>query len=49
MTSTEGVAMGGSFRHTARESYNDKQQIYSKAEEWLSFRYIVQSKYINSK
>ncbi len=41
MTSTEGVAMGGSYKQTARESYNDRQQNYSKPEGWLGFRYIV--------
>jgi len=41
MTSTEGVAMGGSFRHYARESFNDKIQAYKKAEDWLGFRYVV--------
>lgn len=44
MTNKEGIAMGGSFRHFARESYNDKSQTYSKAEDWLGFRYIVISK-----
>ena len=41
MTSTKGIAMGGSFRHYARESYNDQTQTYNKAEDWLGFRYIV--------
>lgn len=41
MTSTRGIAMGGSFRHTARESYNDKSQEYKRPEDWLGFRYIV--------
>ncbi len=41
MTSTEGIAMGGSYKHTARESFNDKQQKYTKPEDWLGFRYIV--------
>jgi len=41
MTSTEGIAMGGSYRQAARESYNDKQQKYTKPEDWLGFRYIV--------
>ena len=44
MTDVEGIAMGGSFRHTARESFNDKIQKYSKAEDWLGFRYIITSK-----
>jgi hypothetical protein len=41
MTNEEGIAMGGSFRHFARESFSDKIQEYSKAEDWLGFRYIV--------
>ena len=41
MTSTKGIAMGGSFRHPARESYNDRTQEYGKPEDWLGFRYIV--------
>lgn len=41
MTSTEGIAMGGSFRHIARESYNDKIQTYKTPEDWLGFRYII--------
>ncbi|HZY35865.1 MAG TPA: SUMF1/EgtB/PvdO family nonheme iron enzyme [Mucilaginibacter sp.] len=44
MTSTEGIAMGGSFRQTARESYNDKDQKYTKAGDWLGFRFIVTAK-----
>jgi formylglycine-generating enzyme required for sulfatase activity len=41
MTATEGIAMGGSFRHTARESYNDQRQAYTKPQDWLGFRYVV--------
>jgi Sulfatase-modifying factor enzyme 1 len=41
MTSTKGVAMGGSFRHYARQSENDQIQSYSKAEDWLGFRYVA--------
>lgn len=41
MTSTEGIAMGGSFRHYARESYNDRRQTYSRPEDWLGFRFVV--------
>jgi len=44
MTSTFGIAMGGSFRQTARESYNDRSQKYNKAEGWLGFRYIIITK-----
>jgi hypothetical protein len=44
MTNIKGVAMGGSFRQTARESYNDKAQKYNKAEDWLGFRYIITAK-----
>jgi len=42
MTNTKGVAMGGSFRHYARESFDDKCQGYSKPEDWLGFRYLVE-------
>jgi formylglycine-generating enzyme required for sulfatase activity len=41
MTSKKGIAMGGSFRHAARDSFNDKIQTYQISEEWLGFRYIV--------
>ena len=41
MTSTEGIAMGGSFSHYAIQSFNDQKQQYSKAENWLGFRYTV--------
>jgi formylglycine-generating enzyme required for sulfatase activity len=41
MTSTEGIAMGGSFRHSARETFRDRKQEYSKPENWLGFRYVV--------
>jgi len=41
MTSTEGIAMGGSFRHSARETFSDRKQEYNKPENWLGFRYVV--------
>jgi formylglycine-generating enzyme required for sulfatase activity len=41
MTSTEGIAVGGSFRHFAIDSYSDKTQKYYKAEDWLGFRCLV--------
>lgn len=41
MTNTEGIAMGGSFRHYARESLKDRKQYYSKPEDWLGFRCLV--------
>ena len=41
MTSTKGVAMGGSFRHYAKQSTNDEIQSYSGPEDWLGFRYIA--------
>lgn len=41
MTSTEGIAMGGSFRHYAIESYNDKVQHYDKEADWLGFRCLI--------
>lgn len=44
MTSTKGIAIGGSFRQVARESYNDKIQVYKNPEDWLGFRYIVTKK-----
>lgn len=47
MTSIKGIAMGGSFVHTARESYNDRLQYYIQPEQWLGFRYVVTSKAVN--
>lgn len=41
MTATKGIAMGGSFRHYAYEASPDHQQLYTKPEDWLGFRYIV--------
>jgi formylglycine-generating enzyme required for sulfatase activity len=41
MTSTIGVAVGGSFRHFAKDSYNDQIQEYKKQEDWLGFRCLV--------
>lgn len=41
MTSSKGIAKGGSYRHYARQSFNDKIQEYSKPEAWLGFRYII--------
>jgi len=41
MTSTEGIAMGGSFRDYAIQSFKDKKQNYSKPEDWLGFRCLV--------
>lgn len=41
MTTIEGKAMGGSFRHYAKDSFSDKIQHYSGPTEWLGFRYIV--------
>jgi formylglycine-generating enzyme required for sulfatase activity len=41
MTSIEGIAVGGSFRHFAADSYSDKTQSYSKEEDWLVFRCLV--------
>jgi formylglycine-generating enzyme required for sulfatase activity len=43
MTSTEGVAVGGSFRHFASDSYSEKTQTYNKPEAWLGFRCIIKS------
>lgn len=41
MTSIEYVSMGGSYLHSARESFNDKQITYNKPEIWLGFRFVV--------
>jgi hypothetical protein len=41
MTSTEGIAMGGSFRHYAYQSLSMQQQTYTGPQDWLSFRYVV--------
>lgn len=41
MTSTEGIAVGGSFRHYAIDSYSDKTQLYNKPEDWLGFRCLI--------
>lgn len=41
MTATPEVAMGGSYMHTARESFNDRQITYRKPERWLGFRFVV--------
>lgn len=41
MTSTEGIAMGGSFRHFAWQSHSDQEQHYNEPTDWLGFRYIV--------
>jgi formylglycine-generating enzyme required for sulfatase activity len=41
MTSTKGIAIGGSFRHFAIESYSNKVQEYNKPEDWLGFRCLV--------
>lgn len=41
MTNEEGIAMGGSFKHNARQSYRDTKQQYSSSADWLGFRYVV--------
>jgi|GEM_PF-2527973 len=41
MTTSEGEAKGGSYRHYAKDSYNNQIQHYIGAEDWLGFRYIV--------
>jgi formylglycine-generating enzyme required for sulfatase activity len=41
MTNVEGMAMGGSFRHYAIQSFSDRRQEYSSAEDWLGFRYVI--------
>jgi hypothetical protein len=44
MTSKEGIAMGGSFFHFAKESYAEQFNEYSKPELWLGFRYVAIAK-----
>jgi formylglycine-generating enzyme required for sulfatase activity len=41
MTSTEGIAMGGSFRQYAGECTSEHEQSYSGPQDWVGFRYIV--------
>ncbi len=42
MTSTKGIAVGGSFKHSAKESMANEVQRYAEEEEWLGFRcYII--------
>jgi formylglycine-generating enzyme required for sulfatase activity len=41
MTNVLGIALGGSFRHYARQSFSDTKQEYSSAEDWLGFRYLI--------
>lgn len=41
MTSIENVSMGGSYQHSAKQSFNDIQITYKKPEIWLGFRFIV--------
>ncbi|GGH66815.1 hypothetical protein GCM10011379_21390 [Filimonas zeae] len=45
MTSVEGVAFGGSFRHYAIESHSDHTQSYTKPEDWLGFRCMFTATY----
>ncbi|MDZ4747619.1 MAG: SUMF1/EgtB/PvdO family nonheme iron enzyme [Saprospiraceae bacterium] len=41
MTDMKGIAMGGSFKDYARESFKDKKQMYTKPEDWLGFRCLI--------
>jgi formylglycine-generating enzyme required for sulfatase activity len=41
MTSSKGIAMGGSFKHYANQSLSTEVQSYSGPEDWLGFRYVV--------
>lgn len=41
MTATKGTSMGGSFRHSARQSFSDTSLAYEGPQDWLGFRYIV--------
>lgn len=43
MTATKGLAMGGSFRQPARDSWNDRSQPYDGAQDWVGFRFIIVS------
>lgn len=45
MTSTEGVAKGGSYLHYAFECYPQEEQLYYQPEEWLGFRYFGELMY----
>lgn len=41
LTSTIGIAKGGSFKHSLDESNYLQQQFYSKPEKWLGFRCVA--------
>lgn len=41
MTSTRGVAKGGSFAHAARQAAPDAEQHYNGPEAWLGFRCVA--------
>lgn len=41
LTSTRGIAKGGSFFHSLHESNYIQQQTYSKPEKWLGFRCVA--------
>lgn len=41
MTSTKGIAVGGSFKHSAKESMSDEVQYYTTEKEWLGFRCYI--------
>ncbi|HYG52802.1 MAG TPA: SUMF1/EgtB/PvdO family nonheme iron enzyme [Flavobacteriales bacterium] len=42
MTSQEGIAKGGSFKHYASQCRTDKVQTYKGPQEWLGFRWVVE-------
>lgn len=42
MTSAEGVAVGGSFKHYANHSRTNLVQKYEGPQEWLGFRWVVE-------
>ena len=44
MTNVEGISMGGSFRDYASQSFKDKTQNYTNAEDWLGFRCLITMK-----
>ncbi|WP_276501641.1 SUMF1/EgtB/PvdO family nonheme iron enzyme [Terrimonas pollutisoli] len=41
ITSEKNISMGGSYIHTAKDSYSNAQIGYTKPEIWLGFRFVV--------
>jgi formylglycine-generating enzyme required for sulfatase activity len=44
MTSSEGIAMGGSYRHYAWQCAKGQRQMYKGSQDWLGFRFVVSEK-----